>query len=163
MKNCLLVGLLLISGFCFGQTSNLVGKNETTKEYRDKIIPVLSKIFYDNDENRSYDCYYAAPVLIFEDNLIKMPEFFTQGQDFSRKIYESSDKEYCIKTLLQIKRLCKSDLIKVFDQANVLTIAFVFNSIYKDDNNKIRNTQSTYSIEIDQLKEEHFEDKLVKW
>ena len=162
MKKVLLLGLFLVYGFCFGQDKNTISTSEKSKEYREEIIPVLLNVSSDNDQNRRFTCFYAAPVLIFEDNLNVTSEFFNQGQDFARKIYDSSDKKHCINTLLEIKRLCKNDLLKIFTQANVLTIAFVFNSAYKDDYNKIRNTQSTYSIKIQQLKEENFEEKLIK-
>lgn len=51
--------------------------------------------------------FYAVSVLIFEDNLNITSEFFTQRQDFARKIYDSSDKKHCTNTLLEIKKLCK--------------------------------------------------------
>lgn len=157
MKKFLLLGLVLFCGVCFGQ------RNLELKKYRDKIIPSLLSTFADNDESRGYSCYYLTPVIILEENLNVISDMFIEGPQLSRSYIQSKQFENCIVVLKRIKDLFGKELPMVFEKANILTIGFVYNSKYLDDNRQIHNYQTTYFIEIEHLNNVDLESKLIKW
>lgn len=157
MRKVILLGFIMFCGVCFGQS------NLELKKYRDKIIPSLLSTFADNDENRGYSCYYVVPIIMLKENTNVMSDIFVEGQDFSREYIQAKQIENCILVLKRIKALFGEKVLVVFDEANILTIGFVYNSKYFDDNRQIHNYQSTYSIDVEHLNNIDLESKLIKW